>query len=50
MESGKIVLMNLSAGKERRHKQREWSCGHSKGKRVGQIEKVTLTYIEHYHV
>ena len=23
MESGKIVLMNVSAGKERRHKQRE---------------------------
>ena len=32
MDSRKIGLMNLSAGKERRCRIREWACGHS-GKR-----------------
>ena len=29
MESRKMVLMNLFAGKEWRHRHREQSCGHS---------------------
>ena len=44
----KMILMNLFAGKEWRHRCREWSCGHRAGRRVGQIEKVASTYI-HYH-
>ena len=28
-----MVLMNLFAGKKWRHKDREWTCGHSRGKR-----------------
>ena len=27
----KMVLMNLFAGKEWRHRYREWTCGHSVG-------------------
>ena len=29
MESIKMVLMNLFAGKEWRRRHREWTCGHS---------------------
>ena len=35
MESGKMVLMNLFAGKEWRLRHREWPCGHSRGGREG---------------
>ena len=31
MESRKMVLMNLFAGKEWRHRCREWTCGHREG-------------------
>ena len=34
MESRKMVLMNLFAGKEWRHRHREWTFGHSGG-RIG---------------
>ena len=46
MESRKIVLMNLFAGKEWRHRCREWTCKHGgKGReRVGWMEKVASTY------
>ena len=45
MESRKIVLMNLFT-----ERHRDWSGGHSQGKkRVGQIQKVSLT-CKHYHV
>ena len=44
MESRKMMLMNLFAGQEWRHRRREWACGHSRGwERVGQIEKVAVT-------
>ena len=33
MESRKMVLLNLFAGKEWRHRHRERTCGHSGGKR-----------------
>ena len=33
MESRKIVLMNLFAGPQWRHRHREETCGHSKGRR-----------------
>ena len=33
MESRKMVLINLSAGKERRH--RDWTCGHNGGEEGG---------------
>ena len=32
MESRKKALMNLFAGKEWRHRSREWTCGHGEGK------------------
>ena len=35
IESGKMVLMNLFAGKEQRHRRREWACGHSWGREGG---------------
>ena len=44
MESRKIVLINLFAGKEWRHRHRELICGHSGGERVGRIERVALIY------
>ena len=28
-----MILMNLFAGKEWRHRCREWTCGHSEGRR-----------------
>ena len=33
MESRKMVLMNLFAEQEQRYRQREWTCGHSRGRR-----------------
>ena len=33
MESRKMVLMNLLAGKEWRRIHREWTCEHSGGRR-----------------
>ena len=48
MESRKMVLMNLSAGKEwRRRKRLDLWTQHGK-ERVGRMEKVAPTYI-HYH-
>ena len=32
MESRKMILMNLSVGKERRRRCREWTSGHSRGR------------------
>ena len=48
-ESRKMVLMKLFSGKEGRRRHREQTGEHSRGReRVGQIEKIALTYI-HYH-
>ena len=33
MEPRKMVLMNLSSGKELGHRYKEWTCGHSGGRR-----------------
>ena len=41
MESRKIVLMNLFAGKEWGDRCREWTCGHGWGR--GRTEEVALT-------
>ena len=41
----KVVLMNLFAGKERRHRCREWSCGHSRGGRECQEWRKWHQYI-----
>jgi len=49
MEFRKMVLMNLFAGQQWRSRHREQACGHSSGRRVGQIERVALKHI-HYHV
>ena len=50
MQSRKLVLMNLLAGKVWRHRCREQNLWTQQEKeRVGQTEKVALTYI-HYHV
>ena len=34
VESRKMVLMNLSAGQQWRHRHREQMCGHSRGRRT----------------
>ena len=47
MDSRKMVLMNVFARKEWRHKCREWTVDTAGEQRVGQTEKVALTYI-HY--
>ena len=49
MASRKMVQMNLFARQEKRRRHRERTCGHGGKGRVGQIERVALTYI-HYHV
>ena len=33
-EIRKIALLNLFSGKDWRHKHGEWTCGHSRGRRV----------------
>ena len=33
MKSRKMALMNLVAGKQWGHKYREWTCGHSGGRK-----------------
>ena len=33
MESRKIILMNMFAGKEWRHRWKEWTCGHNGGRK-----------------
>ena len=33
-EIRKTALLNLFSGKDWRHKHREWTCGHSRGRRV----------------
>ena len=30
-----MVLMNLSAGQEQRHRRRQWTCEHSSGRKEG---------------
>ena len=35
MEARKMVLMNLFAGYERRHRGREWTCGPNRGREDG---------------
>ena len=50
MESLKMVLMNLFAGREWRCRYREWTCGHSEGGgEWDKWRKIALTYIL-YHV
>ena len=39
MESRKIVLMNLFAGKEWRHRCREWTCRYNGGRRQNEFRK-----------
>ena len=48
VESRRMVLVNLSAGQERRHRQRKdlWTQG---VEMVGPMERVALTYM-HYHL
>ena len=48
-ESKKMLLLNLIAGKEWRHRYRKWTCGQWRKDRVGQMEKVASTYT-HYRV
>ena len=45
MESRKMLLMNLFAGKEWRHRRRKWTCGHSGEGESGMAEKVASAYI-----
>ena len=48
MESRQMVLMNMFAGQEYRHRCRKWACGHS-GERRGWDElRVRLKYIHYY--
>ena len=43
MESRKI-MMNMFAGKEWRHRWKEWTCGHNRGRKEwGQMEKAAQT-------
>ena len=35
MESGRLVLRNLSAGQQRRRRREEEACGHNEGRRRG---------------
>ena len=44
VESRKMLLMNLFAGREWRRKRREWACGHREGRRGGKGETAVLTY------
>ena len=51
MESRKIALMNQFAGKEWRHRHREWTCGLSKERKDGKnressIDIYTLSYVK----
>ena len=51
MESRKMVLMNLSAGEQWRHRHREQTCRHSGGKEgrangERSIETCTLPYVK----
>ena len=41
----KMVLTNLFAEQEKRHRCEERSCGHSGGRRGGQSETVAVTHI-----
>ena len=49
MESRKMILMNLLAGKERRCRCREWTCRHWGSESVRRMEKAASTHI-HYQV
>ena len=49
MESGKMVLMNLLAGQQWRHRHKEQAVKTLGKERVGQIERVTLKH-KHDHV
>ena len=42
MESRKMVQINLSARQEERHRCREWTCGHSGGRRGGMSCRVRI--------
>ena len=44
-----MILINFSAGKKWRCRQKKQTCGPSQTGEGGQIDKVVLTYI-HYHV
>ena len=48
IEIRKMVLMNLFAGKEWRHRCREWVFGHSRGRRGW--NECESNIIIHYHV
>ena len=44
-ESRKMILMNLSARQQWRHRHKEWTYRHRSGKeRVGRIERVALKH------
>ena len=44
----KMMLMNLFAGEERRHRYKEGTWGHSGGGRVRRMEKVASTYKDYW--
>ena len=51
MESRKMVLMNLFAGQQWRHRHREQTCGNSRGRRGGTngksgMETYALPYVK----
>ena len=48
MESRRMVLMNISAGKECRCKYENGLVTQGRKERVGQIERVALAYIHYY--
>ena len=45
MGSGRMALMSLSAGKDWRHRRRDWACGCKGEERGGRAEKAALIYI-----
>ena len=47
-EPRKVVLMNLHAGQQRRHRQKEQTSGHSAGRRGGRFERKALKHICHH--
>ena len=49
LESRKIVLMNLFAGPQWRHRHREEPCGHSEGRRGRDKFRGAWKHI-HYHM
>ena len=49
-EIQKMVLMNLFAGKEWRHRRREWTCGHNGGGESGTNGESSIDIYIEYHM